>query len=70
MKKVLIYTFIIILAIIIVCVAVVETLIVRVELPHGAVLSVLPAPKDNQTHGAVILFPGGGYGSVKKWYEG
>mgnify|MGYP002521600386 CR=1 FL=1 len=70
MKKVLIYTFIIILAVIVVCVAVVETLIVRVELPHGAVLSVLPAPKDNQTHGAVILFPGGGYGSVKKWYEG
>lgn len=54
MKKVLIYTFIIILAVIVVCVAVVETLIVRVELPHGAVLSVLPAPKDNQTHGAVI----------------
>ena len=58
------------LSIIVVGVIVVETMIVRVELSHGAVLYVLPAPKDNHTHSAVILFPGGGYGSVKKWYEG
>ena len=70
MKKVLFYTFIVILAISVVCVAVVKSLIIRVELSHGAVLYVLPAPKDNQTHGAIILFPGGGYGCVKKWYEG
>lgn len=70
MKKVLIYTSIIIFAIIVVSVIVVKTSIVRVELPHGAVLYVLPAPKDNQTNGAVILFPGGGYGRVKKSYEG
>ena len=70
MKKVLIYTLIIVLTITVVGVIMVKTSIVRVELPHGAVLYVLPAPKDNQTHGAVILLPGGGYGSVKKWFEG
>lgn len=70
MKKVLIYTSIVILAIIVVGVIMIKTYIVRVELPHGAVLYVLPAPQNNQAHGAVILFPGGGYGCVKKWYEG
>ena len=70
MKKVLIYTLTVIFTVIVVGVIVVETSIVRVELPHGAVMHVLPAPRDNQTHGAVILFPGGGYGCVKKWYEG
>lgn len=70
MKKVLIYTSIVIFAIIVVGVIMIKTYIVRVELPHGAVLYVLPAPQNNQTHGAVILFPGGGYGCVKKWYEG
>jgi acetyl esterase/lipase len=49
---------------------VVETSIVRVQLPHGAVLHVLPAPKDNQVQGAVILCPGGGYSYLEKWNEG
>ena len=70
MKKVLIYTLTVIFTVIVVGVIVVETSIVRVELPHGAVMHVLPAPRDNQTHGAVILFPGGGYGCGKKWYDG
>ena len=70
MKKVLIYTLIILFIIIVVGIIVVKTSIVRVELPHGAVLHVLPAPKDNQTHGAVILCPGGGYGYLEKWNEG
>lgn len=70
MKKILIYTSIIILTIIVVGVVVIKTSIVRVELSHGAVLYVLPAPKDNQTHGAVILCPGGGYAYREKWKEG
>jgi acetyl esterase/lipase len=70
MKKVIIYTLIVILTIIIVGVIVVETSIIRVQLPHGAVLHVLPAPRDNHTHGAVILCPGGGYGKLGKWHEG
>lgn len=70
MKKVIIYTLIVILTIIIVGVIVVETSIIRVQLPHGAVLHVLPAPRDNHTHGAVILCPGGGYRYLEKWNEG
>lgn len=70
MKKVLIYTSIIILAIIVVGVIVVKTSIVRVELPHGAILYVLPAPNNNQAHGAVIICPGGGYAYLEKWKEG
>ena len=70
MKKAFIYTSIIILTIIVVGLIVVETSIVRIELPHGAVLHVLPAPKDNQVHGAVILCPGGGYRYLEKWNEG
>ncbi len=70
MKKVFICTSIILLTIIVVSLIVVKTSIVRVELPHGAVLHVLPAPKDNQTNSAVILFPGGGYGKVSNCFEG
>jgi len=70
MKKIFIYTSIIILIIIVVGVIVVETSIIRIQLPHGAVLHVLPAPKDNQVHGAVILCPGGGYRYLEKWNEG
>lgn len=70
MKKIIIYTSIIILTIIVVGVIVVKISIIRVELPHGAVLHVLPAPKDNQTHGAVVLCPGGGYAYLEKWKEG
>ena len=70
MKKLVIYTSIIILAIIVAGVIVVKTSIVRVELPHGAVLHVLPAPKDNQVHGAVVICPGGGYAYLERWKEG
>lgn len=70
MKKIIIYTSVIMLTIIVVGVIVVKRSIVRVELPHGAVLYVLPAPKDNQTHGAVVLCPGGGYAYREKWKEG
>lgn len=70
MKKIIIYTSIIILTIIVAIVMVVKTSIVRVKLPHGAVLYVLPAPEDNQTHGAVVICPGGGYAYLERWKEG
>lgn len=70
MKKIIIYTLLVILTIVVVGVIVVETSIIRVELPHGAVLHVLPAPKDNHTHGAVVICPGGGYRFHAKWNEG
>jgi acetyl esterase/lipase len=60
----------VILTIIVVGVVVVTTSIVHVQLPHGAVLHVLPASKMNNTHGAVILCPGGGYRYLSKWNEG
>ena len=70
MKKVLIYTLIVILTIIVVGVVVVEKSIIRVQLPHGAVLHVLPASKIRNTQSAVILCPGGGYSYLSKWNEG
>ena len=73
MKKVSACLSVIILAlllVIIVGIIVVNRSVIHVELPHGAVLHVLPAPKDNHTHGAVILCPGGGYHHKGKWYEG
>ena len=70
MKKIIIYTSIIILTIIVAIVMVVKTSIVRVELPHGAVMYILPAPNDNQPHGAVVICPGGGYAYLERWKEG
>lgn len=70
MKKVLIYISIILFIIIVVCGIVVEKSIIHVQLPHGAVLHVLPAQNNNHAHGAVILCPGGGYHHQSKWSEG
>ena len=70
MKKVLIYSFLTILTIVIVGVAVVVGSIRHVELPHGAVLNVLPGLTNNQERSAVVICPGGGYRYLEKWREG
>lgn len=70
MKKVLLYSSLVILFLICVCTIVVERLIIHVRLPHGAALHVLPAFNNGQKHGAVILCPGGGYSYLTKWPEG
>ena len=70
MKKVLIYISIGILTLIVVGVIVFESSIDHVQLPHGAVLHVLSASKNNHARGAIILCPGGGYGYLEKWDEG
>ena len=70
MKKVLFYVLIAIFTVLVVVAIVVESSVIHVQLPHGAVLHVLPASKGNQTHGAVILCPGGGYCYLEKWREG
>ena len=70
MRKVLLYSLIVILILIVVGVIVVKESIIHVQLPHGAVLHVLPAHKDNHTQGAIILCPGGGYDYLEKWNEG
>ena len=70
MKKVLIYTAVVLLILIGVGTLVVNRAIVHIRLPHGAVLHVLPARENNQTRGAVILCPGGGYNHLARWNEG
>ena len=70
MKKVLIYISIFLFIIIVVGGMIVEESIIRIQLPHGAELHVLPARKNNHTHGAVIICPGGGYSFWAKWREG
>ena len=51
-------------------VIVVKNSVIHVQLPHGAVLHVLPNYRNNQSDGAVIICPGGGYSYLEKWYEG
>lgn len=70
MKKGFIYTSLILLILISIGVIVVYKSIIHIQLPHGAVMHVLPAPKDNQVHGAIIICPGGGYSYLEKWKEG
>lgn len=70
MKKIFIYTSLLLLILISVGVIVVYISIIHIQLPHGADLYVLTAPKNNQAHGAVIICPGGGYSYLEKWKEG
>ena len=73
MKKVLIITSIFLFTLIFVaniCVIVVKKTTVHIQLPHGAVLHVLPNLRNNQMDGAVIICPGGGYSYLAKRHEG
>ncbi|MBO7045266.1 MAG: alpha/beta hydrolase [Prevotella sp.] len=70
MKKVFLYTSITLLILIFVSVIVVWNSFIHVQLPHGAVLHVLPGYRNKQAEGAVIMCPGGGYSYLEKWYEG
>ena len=70
MKKILICTFVTLLVLLSVCAIIAVKSIVHVQLPHGAMLHVLPAFNNNKVYGAVVICPGGGYSNLKKWYEG
>lgn len=70
MKKIILYISIVISVFVISIVSFVAITVVHVHLPHGAVLHIFPALRDNQDNGAVILCPGGGYSFLAKWQEG
>ena len=73
MKKFLLFTLIILLSLMFVlaiCVIVVKESIIHIQLPHGAVLHVLPYNRNYGAEGAVIICPGGGYSYLEKWREG
>jgi acetyl esterase/lipase len=73
MKKILFYTSVSLLIFIsatFVGIIVVMNSIIHVQLPHGAVLHVLPFHRNNHVDGAVIICPGGGYSYLETWYEG
>lgn len=73
MKKVLVFLSEILIAllfVIIVGIIVIENSVLHVQLPHGAILHVLPYHKNKQVDGAVIICPGGGYSYLEKWHEG
>lgn len=74
MKKKLLLIAVIILTLVIVGVIagviVFQQAVIHIQLPHRAVLHVLPCSKDNSTHSAIILCPGGGYSHLEKWSEG
>lgn len=69
MKKVL-YILITILVLLSAGIIIVVKSVVHLELPHGAVLHVLPNYRNITMSGAVIICPGGGYSYLEKWYEG
>lgn len=70
MKKIIIYTFFSLIILIFAGTMVVYNSIIHIQLPHGAVLHVLPSNKNSKTQGAVIICPGGGYRYLEKWKEG
>lgn len=70
MKKIFICISVLLLIIIMVGVIVVRNTIIHVQLPHGAVLHVLPAKNSHSAHGAVVICPGGGYTYLERWKEG
>lgn len=69
-KRILLYIFITLLLLIFISVIVVKNSVIHVQLPHGAVLHVLPNNINSVANGAVIICPGGGYSYLEKWYEG
>lgn len=70
MKKKIAYIVFAFLTLICVGVIVVWMSVVHVQLPHGAILHVLPATRISPACGAVIICPGGGYRYLEKWKEG
>jgi len=70
MKKVLLYTFAAIILLASAWLFAIYKSFERFDLPHGAVLRVLPASMINQSHSAIVLCPGGGYNFLEKWREG
>ena len=68
--RIIMYASIVLLLLILTGRWIVNRSIIRIQLPHGALLHVLPADKDNQVRGAVILCPGGGYRYLQLWTEG
>lgn len=70
MKNALIYTSITLIILIFVGVIIVWKSVIHIQLPHGAILHVLPSHSNNQANGAVIICPGGGYCYLSKWREG
>lgn len=70
MKKFLLIAFIIIIISITAGAIVFTQSIIHIQLPHRAVLHVLPASKNNHARSAVILCPGGGYKYLERWKEG
>ena len=70
MKKVLAIVFVMLLTLVIVGVVVINRMVVHIQLPHRAMLHVLPASKTSHARSAIILCPGGGYRYLEKWNEG
>ena len=73
MKKVFISLSVLLLTLLLVIIVGVITIkksIIHVQLPHGAILHVLPDLLNHQKDGAVIICPGGGYSYLQTWYEG
>jgi acetyl esterase/lipase len=69
-KKIFLYISLLFLLLLSVGGIMIYNSIIRIQLPHGAILHVLPASKDSQAHGAVIMCPGGGYRYLENWKEG
>lgn len=70
MRKIIAYIVLVVCMLIIVACAIICKSIIHEDLPHGAVMHILPASKNNNVHNAIILCPGGGYASLAKWREG
>ena len=70
MKKFIACTVITVFMLVIVMCIIIYKSVIREDLPHGAVMHILPASNINNVRNAIILCPGGGYASLAKWREG
>ncbi len=70
MKKVVLYLSLALLVLLAAGGIVVWQSVRHVQLPHGAVLHVLPSLWGDRERGAVVICPGGGYSYLETWYEG
>lgn len=70
MKKLIAYIVLVASVFVIIVALFIYKSFVHDDLPHGAVIHILPASKGNNVHSAIILCPGGGYASLAKWREG
>ena len=70
MRKIAFYSLVFLILITICLVFIISKEFDYVKLPHGSKMYIYKASKNNDNHCSIIIFPGGAYKTLSKWYEG